>query len=144
MLACGALLWAGVALAQAPSVQVSDAWVRGTVPAQTASGAFMDITSSAAARLVGASSAAAGRVELHEMRMEGSTMKMRAVDKLELPAGKPVRLGPGGYHLMLLDLKRALQAGATVPLTLEIESAGGKRSKVEVAVEVRGLGAAKH
>jgi copper(I)-binding protein len=138
------LLWVGVAQGQAPSVSVTDAWVRGTVAAQTASGAFMEITSREAARLVGASSAAAGRVELHEMRMEGNTMKMRALERLELPAGKPVTLGPGGYHLMLLDLKHALQAGTTVPLTLEIESAGGKRSKLEVGAKVRAIGAAKH
>jgi copper(I)-binding protein len=121
----------------AQTVDVKNAWVRSTVPAQTASGAFMEITSREAAQLVGVSTPAASSAEMHEMHMEGDVMKMRAVEKLALPAGKPVVLGPGGYHLMLLGLKHPLTRGSRVPLTLQIESAGGKRSTVGVSAEVR-------
>ena len=102
----------------------------------------MDITSRAGGALVGASSPVAGRIEVHEMKMEGSTMKMREVDKVELPAGKSVKLAPGGYHLMLLELKKPLPAGAAVPLTLFIAGRDGKRSTVEIKAEVRKLGMA--
>jgi hypothetical protein len=133
------LVSAGNALAQ-ESVEIAGAWVRETVAAQTATGGFMEITSRPGGALVGASSPAAGRVEVHQMKMEGNTMKMRAVDKLELPAGKLVKLAPGGYHLMLLDLKKKLPAGTVVPLTLSIVGKDGMRSNVEVKAEVRQLG----
>ena len=131
----------GSALAAQP-VEVTGAWVRQTVAGQNATGGFMDITSRAGGALVGASSPVAGRVEVHEMKMDGSTMKMREVDKVDLPAGKPVKLAPGGYHLMLLDLKKPLLPGAAVPLKLSIAGKDGKRSTVEVRAEVRKLGMA--
>ncbi len=121
----------------AQSVTVDHAWVRSTVAAQTATGAFADITSKEAAVLTGVSSPVAGTVEMHEMRMDGNIMKMRALDKLELPAGKTVKFTPGAYHLMLLELKRPLRAGEVVPLTLMIEARDGKRTKVEIKAEVR-------
>jgi copper(I)-binding protein len=121
----------------AQSVSVDHAWARSTVAAQTSTGAFMDVTSKEAAVLTGVSSPAAGTVEMHEMRMEGNIMKMRALDKLELPAGKTVKFTPGAYHLMLLELKHPLRAGDVVPLTLEIETRDGKRTKVEIKAEVR-------
>jgi copper(I)-binding protein len=121
----------------AQSVEVRNAWVRSTFAAQTASGAFMEITSREAAYLVGVSTPVADSAEVHEMRMDGNVMKMRAVEKLALPAGKAVVLGPGGYHLMLLGLKHPLTPGSKVPLSLQIESAGGKRSTVSVSADVR-------
>ncbi len=122
---------------------VTDAWVRGTVPQQKATGLFAKISSASGARLVSASSVVAGAVEIHEMSMAGNVMKMRAVpDGLELPAGKAVELKPGGYHLMLLDLKQTLQAGDVVPVTLVIESAGKQRETVAVQATVRALGSA--
>jgi hypothetical protein len=129
----------GNVLAQ-QSVEITGPWVRETVAAQTATGGFMEITSRQGGVLIGASSTVAGRVEVHQMKMEGNTMKMRAIDKLDLPAGKPVKLAPGGYHLMLLDLKKTLPAGTVVPLTLSIAGNDGKRSNVEVNAEVRRLG----
>jgi copper(I)-binding protein len=135
---CGLLLSAPL---RAQSVQVDNAWARGTVPAQTASAAFMDITSAAGATLVGASSPVAKTVEVHEMRMQGSTMKMRQLDKLDLPAGKKLSFTPATYHLMLLDLRQPLQPGSTVPVTLEIQDRNGKRSKVQFNAVVRPLGA---
>jgi len=128
--------------AQAPSVEVQDAWVRATVAQQKATGAFMRLTAKADSRLVAAQSPVAAVVEIHEMAMEKDVMRMRAVPAIALPAGKAVELKPGGYHVMLMDLKAAVKAGDVVPLTLTLESAGGQRTTMEVRAEVRALGAA--
>lgn len=125
-------------------VVVQDAWVRGTVAQQRASGAFMRITSAKGGKLVAVSSPVAGVAEVHEMAMEGNTMRMRAVAALELPAGKTVELKSGGYHVMLMDLKRRLDGGDTVPLTLVIEGNDGMRQTIEVKAKVRALGADAH
>ena len=119
---------------------VTEAWIRGTVPQQKATGLFAQITSAQGGRLVSASSPAAGVVEIHEMSMDGNVMKMRALPNgLDLPAGKPVALKPGGYHLMLLDLKQALKTGDTVVVTLVIEGADKKRETVEIKAPVKAL-----
>jgi copper(I)-binding protein len=117
-------------------VAVKDAWVRTTVPGQKASGAFMTITSKADLKLVGVSSPVAGVTEVHEMKMSGDVMQMRAVPSLDLPAGKAVALRPGGFHIMLLDLKAALPKDTTVPLTLVFKDAKGVQSKAELMVPV--------
>ena len=117
-------------------VAVKDAWVRTTVPGQKASGAFMTITSKADLKLVGASSPVAGVTEVHEMKLSGDVMQMRAIPSLDLPAGKAVALRPGGLHVMLLDLKAALPKDSTVPLTLMFKDAKGVPSKVELTVPV--------
>jgi len=122
-------------------IEIGNAWVRGTVAAQNATGAYMEITSKSPATLIGVTSPAAAAVEIHEMRMDGTTMTMRALDKLELPAGKTVKLLPGGYHLMLVGLKHSLPPGGAVPLALEIQTKDGKRSKIEVKAEVQEIGA---
>jgi copper(I)-binding protein len=118
---------------------VKDPWVRGTVAGQKATGMFAQITSASGGKLVSASSPLAGVVEVHEMVMDGNVMKMRAVTGLELPAGKAVELKPGGYHVMLMDLKQELKSGESVPVTLVIEGAGGKRESVEVKAPVKAL-----
>ena len=123
---------------------IKDAWVRGTVAQQMASGAFMHITSAQGGKLVSVSSPVAGVAEIHEMAMQGDTMRMRAVPALELPAGKAVELKPGGYHLMLMDLKQQLKAGETVPLTLVVEGKDGKRETVAVQAVVKPLGDSQH
>jgi len=133
------LAWAGPAAAQ---TTVKDTWIRGTVPQQKATGMYAQITSASGGRLLSASSPAAGIVEIHEMAMDGSTMKMRRIAALELPAGKTVALEPGGYHVMMMDLKRQLRPGDTVPVTLVVEGAGGKRETIELSVPVRPLDAA--
>lgn len=125
-----------VAAAQAQSVDVKDAWARATVPGQKATGAFMKLTSRDGSRLVGAASPVAGVVEVHEMKMEGDVMRMRAIAGLDLPAGKAVELKPGGYHVMLLDLKTALRKDSSIPLTLVFKDAKGVESKVEVSLPV--------
>ena len=135
-LALLALLTLGAAHAQ---TTVKDAWVRGTVAQQKATGMFAQITSVSGGRLVSAASPVAGIVEIHEMKMEGDMMKMKAITALELPAGKTVELKPGGYHVMMMDLKKELKAGETVPVTLVIESAGKPRETIEVKATVRAL-----
>mgnify|MGYP001544458064 FL=1 len=128
-LTCGALY--------AQTVTVKDAWVRTAVPGQEATGAFMKITSKVDERLVGVSSPVAGVAEVHQMMLDGGVMRMRAVKGgLELPAGKTVALTPGGYHVMLMDLKEPLAMGSTVPMTLLFKNAGGTQSKVELKVPV--------
>ena len=120
-------------------VTVKDPWVRATVSAQKATGAFMQITSAQDARLVEARSPVAGVVEVHEMVMEKDVMKMRAVKGLDLPAGKTVELKPGGYHVMLMDLKEQMKEGATVPVTLVVEGKDKKRSTIEIKAPVKPL-----
>jgi periplasmic copper chaperone A len=118
---------------------VTEAWVRSTVAQQKATGLFAQITHPKGARLVGASSPVAGVVEIHEMAMDGDVMRMRALTALELPAGKRVELRPGGHHLMLLDLKRALKPGETVPVTLVFEGAGKQRETLVVQAPVKAM-----
>ena len=125
--------------ALAADIQVKEAWVRGTVAGQRATGAYMEILSKSGAVLVGAATPAAEVTEVHEMKMEGGVMQMRAVPRLELPAGKAVQLQPGGYHLMLLKLRQPMQKGDSVPLTLMIEGRDRKVEPVEVSAEVRDL-----
>lgn len=120
----------------AQTVEVKDAWVRATVPGQKGTGAFMNITAKDGAKLVGASSPVAGVVEVHEMKMDGDIMRMRAVPVLELPAGQTVQLKPGGYHVMLMELKQGLPKDSTVPLTLRLQDAQGVETRMEVSVPV--------
>jgi hypothetical protein len=138
--AAGLLSTAAVAQSQVqPSVNVVDPWIRATVPAQKATGAFMQLKAAKAARLLAASSPAAGRVEIHQMEMQGQTMRMHAVDGIDLPAGQAVNLASGGYHIMLLDLKRQLKEGEQVPMTLTVQGADGKRDSVNLTVPVKPL-----
>ncbi len=123
-------------------ITVKDPWVRATVSQQKATGAFMQITSAQDARLVEAKSPVAGIVEVHEMTMEKDVMKMRAVKALDLPAGKSVELKPGGYHVMLMDLKQQMKEGDTVPLTLVVEGKDKKLSTIEVKAPVKPLATA--
>ena len=139
--AAAALLLA-LALPAAAQVTVTDPWARATVAGQKATGAFMQLTSAADAALVGAASPVAKVVEIHEMKMDAGVMKMAAVGKLPLPAGKPVELKPGGYHVMLMDLTQPLKEGETIPLTLSVADAAGRVTKVEVRAAVRALTAA--
>jgi copper(I)-binding protein len=118
-------------------VDVSSAWARSTVPGQMGTGAFMTIVSKDGGRLIGAASQVAGVVELHEMSMDNNVMKMRPISGLDLPAGHAVQLKPGGFHVMLLDLKRPLNVGDKVTIELRLETRDGKRVTQPVEVEVR-------
>ena len=134
-IALTAALWTGHALAQ--NVQVKDPWARATVQGQKASGAFMTLTAKTDTTLVGVASSVAGVAEVHEMKMDGGVMQMRALPKgLELPAGKAVPLKPGSFHLMLMDLKVPLRKDTTIPLTLRFKDAKGVESTLELKVPV--------
>lgn len=123
-------------------VTVSEPWIRATVAGQKVAGGYMQLKSPRDVSLVTASSPAAATVEVHEMAMEGNVMKMRALQKLDLPAGKTVELKPGGYHIMFIDIKEPMKPGARVPLTLTFEDKDKKRETVEVSAEVRQLSGA--
>ena len=120
-------------------VRVENAWVRSTVPAQKATGAFMRIVAPTDASLVAAASPAAANVEIHESSMQDGMMRMRAVQRVPLRARQPFDLKPGGHHVMLMGLKGPLNAGEQVPITLTFEDAKGTRSTVEVSAAVRPL-----
>ncbi len=127
----------GAGLLQAQTIEVKDGWVRTTVQGQSGTGAYMKITAPGGARLIGASTPVAGVTEIHEMKMDGNVMRMRALPGgLELPPGKTVELGSGGYHLMLTQLKAALPKGSTVPLTLVFKNAKGTEEKVQLTLPV--------
>nr|WP_311528487.1 copper chaperone PCu(A)C [uncultured Ralstonia sp.] len=130
------LLASAAVLAQ---VTVQDAWVRGTVPGQTSSGAFMTLQSPEGAKVVGVSTPVAGVAEIHEMKMEGNVMRMRAMPSLDLPKGQTVQLKPGGYHVMLMDVKQPLVKDTTVPLTLKVELADKRVVEQKVDAKVRDL-----
>jgi len=121
-------------------VTVKDAWVRGTVPAQTTTGAFMTITSSVDAKLVGASTPIASTTEIHQSTMKDGVAHMHEAPSVALPAGKAVELKPGGYHLMMMGVTRPVAKGGKVPLELTIEDRSGKKTKVAVKADVRPLG----
>lgn len=126
------------ALAHGEAVEVQNAWARATVKGQMATGAFMTLTAKDGAKLMAAASPAAGVVQVHQMKMDAGVMKMAEVKGgLNLPAGKTVELKPGGFHLMLMDLKAPLAAGSTMPLTLVVTDAKGAQSKVELTVPVK-------
>ncbi|MFZ2648848.1 MAG: copper chaperone PCu(A)C [Burkholderiaceae bacterium] len=137
---------AALALGAAPAsaqTTIKEAWVRATVAQQNATGAFMQMSSAQGGKLVSVKSPVAGVVEIHEMAMQGNVMKMRALSGLELPAGKAVKLEPGGVHVMLLDLKQQIKDGDSVALTFVIEGKDGKRETLEVKAPVKPLGAAQ-
>jgi copper(I)-binding protein len=143
-----AAAFAAMAGAASAQVNVSGAWARPAVAGQGGTGAFMTLLARDGARLLGAASPVAGVVEIHEMALDNNVMKMRAVPVLELPAGREVQLKPGGYHVMLMDLKRPLKVGEKVQIELRLETKDGRRITQPVEVEVRaappGHAGAKH
>ena len=134
------ILFLAIAVPAVAQVAVTEAWVRGTVAGQMSTGAFMRLTSPADITLVGVASAAAKVVEIHEMKLEGGMMKMSAVTRLPLAAGKVVELKPGGYHVMLMGLAQPLKEGDTVPLSLTFEDKAGAKQMIVVKAPVRALG----
>jgi periplasmic copper chaperone A len=118
-------------------VSVEKPWSRATPPGAKVGAGFMQLKNAGAAdRVVGASSPVAGRVEMHVTVREGEVMKMREVKAFDLPAGGTFELKPGGAHLMLMDLKRPLKKGESVPLTLKLEKGG--ELKLELPVQELG------
>lgn len=133
------LAFSATALAQ---VHIEDAWVRGTVPQQRATGAFMRLTAEKPARLVAAASPIAKVSQIHEMSMKDNVMKMQEVPGLDLPAGEAVELKPGGYHVMLIDLNAQVKGGDVVPITLTFEDVATKaRFSQTIEAKAAALGA---
>jgi copper(I)-binding protein len=118
-------------------VTISNVWARATPGGARTGAAFLEATAKSGDRLLAVKSDAAGRVELHNHVHEGDVMRMRRVDAIDLPAGKPVVLAPGGYHVMLMDLKQPLKAGDTLALTLVFEKAG----EIAVKASIQPIGA---
>lgn len=123
----------------AGDIQVEGAWTRATLPGQDMAMVYMSITSKQAATIVGASSKASKNAEMHSMEHKGGMMKMYEVKSISLPANARLEMSMHGYHLVLAGLKAPLKAGATVPLTLNIEMADKSIVKVDVQAEVRPL-----
>lgn len=132
---------AGAAKTKVALVKVDAAWIRPAVKGQMATGGFMTLTASQPLTLTGFGTSAAGESELHEMAMDGSVMRMRAIESLPLPAGKAVvlRPGAGGQHLMLMGLVKPLKAGDEVRLTLKLRTAGGQNLTQDIKVPVKAL-----
>jgi copper(I)-binding protein len=116
--------------------QAEGGWVRSSVAGQQATGVFMRLKAREAVQLVGVETPVAGTAEVHEMKMDGDVMRMRAVPRLDLKAGQTLDLGPGGYHVMLQELRQPLVAGATVPLTLTFRNTRGVESRLELKLPV--------
>jgi periplasmic copper chaperone A len=118
-------------------VRIENPWARATVPGAAVGGGYLVIRNNRAApdRLVAATSPASARVEIHEMAMEKDIMRMREVKSVEVPAKSAVEFKPGGFHLMLVELKAPLRKGDKVPVLLRFEKAG--EIKVELSVEAR-------
>jgi periplasmic copper chaperone A len=131
-----------VSLHAGAQVTVSEPWIRATVGGQKVAGGYMQIKSTRDLALVGATSPASVTVEVHEMAMVDNVMKMRALQKLDVPAGRAVELKPGGYHLMLIDIKEPMKVGAKVPMQLIFEDKDKKRETVDITAEVRPIGGA--
>ncbi|MDD4886547.1 MAG: copper chaperone PCu(A)C [Thiomonas sp.] len=142
-LACGAaalmMATSPAAMAQrAGDIEVAQAQALPSIPGARNGGGFLTIVNHGKAddKIVAASSAVCGHVELHTMSMENNIMRMREVGDIPLPAGKTLRMQPGsGYHLMLMDLKEPLKIGATVPVTVKF--AGGGQMELQLKVEPR-------
>lgn len=136
-----AALFSISAVAHAGDVDVQAPWVRGTVDGQKASGAFMTLTSTKGAALVGVavSKTIADEAQVHAMKMDGDRMSMAPVARVELPPGKPVVFASGGYHIMLLGLKQTLKPGSHVMLELKIENAAKRIDTIKINAPVSDL-----
>lgn len=138
-IALAALSLSAAAMAQ---VSITEAWVRGTVPQQKATGVFMNIDAEQDLRLIGGESPVAGKVEVHDMVLKGDVMQMRHLpDGLDIAKGRTMHLKPGSYHIMLMELRQTLKGGDTVPLTLHFQSQDGQNSfSQEIQAPVKALG----
>ena len=125
---------------KAGDLVITQAWSRATPGGAKIAGGYLTIENKGTApdRLISGSGDVAGKVEIHEMAMNNGVMTMRPLDKgLTIEPGKTVKLAPGGYHLMLMDLKQPFKQGDKVPVALEFEKAG----KVTLSLDVQGVGA---
>ncbi len=145
-IAAVAVLWCSLAApvraqeVKAGDLVITQAWTRATPGGAKIGGGYLTIENKGSTpdRLIGGSADVAGKVEVHEMAMNNGVMTMRPLERgLAIEPGKTVKLAPGGYHLMMFDLKSPLKQGEKLPVTLEFEKAG----KVQVSLDVAGIGA---
>jgi hypothetical protein len=145
LVAAGLIAFVAATTARAEDVKagdlvISQAWTRATPGGAKTGGGFLTIENKGSApdKLVGVSADVAGKIEVHEMKTDNGVMKMRPVEGgLTIDPGKTVKLAPGGYHLMMMDLKSPLKQGDKLPVTLQFEKAG----KVAVTLDVQAVGA---
>jgi len=118
-------------------LRVGHPYARATPPGARAGGAFFTVENRGAQddRLIAVASPVATAAELHTMAMDGTVMRMRALREIDIPAGAKVALKPGGFHVMLLDLKQPLAVGEEIPMTLTFERAG----TINVTVNVESM-----
>jgi periplasmic copper chaperone A len=123
----------------AGSIKIGTPWTRITPPSAQVAGGFMTLTNTGTApdKLLSGASPVSGRIEVHEMSLDGGIMKMRElVQGLEIKPGETVELKPGSFHIMFMDLKEPIKGGSTVKGTLVFEKAGA----VEIEYKVEPLG----
>ena len=126
-------------LASADQIRVTNAWTRASAPGQQVAAVYFDIASAVDAKLVAVDTGVAQVAEFHLMTVENGTMRMRAVLAVDLPAGITVSLKPGGFHVMLFDLKEPLRAGERIPVELLVEDADGRKTKLKIEADIRNL-----
>ena len=126
------IVFASAVLAQTSQLEVSNAWARATPGKAENGAAYLTVSSPTADRLVSVFSPVAKKAELHTMTMAGTVMQMRPAAGVDIPAGQPVSLKPGGEHVMLRGLNHPLREGESFPLTLNFEKAGPRAVTVTV------------
>lgn len=129
------LLLASCGQSGTPDIQVTDAWARATVAGQSSGAAYMTIANrgSGADRLVGATLSPPATAMVHATSSEGGVSSMSAMENgVDLPAGATVELKPLGTHVMIMGLSAPLQAGSTLPLTLQFERSGKRAVQVKI------------
>jgi len=131
------LLMSASAGCTADPVAINHAWARATAPGQEVGAAYLELKSDVDTTLTKAESPAADSVEMHKMSMKDGVMEMRMLKTLALPAGRTVKLEPGGFHLMLFDLKKPLKVGENVPLTLHFKDKTGKESSMNIDLPIK-------
>jgi periplasmic copper chaperone A len=129
----------GLLIAQSAhaAITITDAWVRENAPGQAVGAAYMTLKSTDESALVFVESSAAGSVEIHSMTMNNNVMKMRKLEELPLKPGKLEKLAPGGFHLMLFDLKKPLKSGEKVDFKLCFKDKGGNITHQLVTVPIK-------
>lgn len=119
------------------SIEIKNQWVRASNDGQDVSAAYMTIVSNGDTSLIAIDSDVADVIEIHSMSMENGVMKMRMLDTLDLIADKPTELSPGGFHLMLFDLKKPLTAGKEAHFTLHFKNKAGQEKTISITSPIK-------
>ena len=122
-------------------VQVSDAWVRATLPGQSVGAAYMRVRSKEDLTLIDVASTVSRTAELHQMSMQGDLMRMREVKALKVSPDKEAALEPGGTHVMLINLKRPMKVGDALTLKLTFRRTNGSTFVLPVSARVKSMAA---